>query len=250
MRNSDPALSFVFVQRPNPDLNNIFAVQITGCNFQYGPNCSVSLDPASRLWCCFFSWRSVFTTSRCIELSNLQCLSSWNTVHSPQHSEVLHPYKIYSVYIVVTASQFVLHVVGEESFDMLSLQRNFCLDRTEHDWLPHHNMSPRSFVQGFVFFTHLCDCSGKTELVCRTNYAKIVSIVSWSAAKWIDTLPCPLLWSCPLDNGVVAWKIGHPLSANSTNILSAIWSKIPCRLSSLIEYHFFSEPGPMNDHCP
>ena len=45
-------------------------------------------------------------------------------------------------------------------------------------------------------------------------------------------------------------KIGQTLSANSNNIHSAIVSQIPCGLSSLIEYHFFSEPRPMNDHCP
>ena len=27
----------------------------------------------------------------------MQCLSSWNTVHSQQHSGILHPYKIYSI---------------------------------------------------------------------------------------------------------------------------------------------------------
>ena len=27
-------------------------------------------------------------------------------------------------------------------------------------------------------------------------------------------------------------------------------SLTPCGLSSLIQYHFFPEPGPMNDHCP
>ena len=79
---------------------------------------------------------------------------------------------------------------------------------------------------------------------------QIVSIVSWTAAKWIDSLPFPLLLSWRLENGVVARKIGHPLSANSNNILSAILSQIPCGLSSFIEYLFFSEPGPMNDHCP
>ena len=40
------------------------------------------------------------------------------------------------------------------------------------------------------------------------------------------------------------------MSANSNNILSAILSHSPCGLSSLIEYHFFSEPGPINDHSP
>ena len=76
---------------------------------------------------------------------------------------------------------------------------------------------------------------------------------------WVSSSPPLLLWTpsrvplllnWPLDNGVAARKIGHPLSANSNNILSAILSQIPCGISSFIEYHLFSEPGPMNDHCP
>ena len=39
-------------------------------------------------------------------------------------------------------------------------------------------------------------------------------------------------------------------SANSINILSAILSHTPCGLSSLIQNHYSSEPGPINDHCP
>ena len=53
----------------------------------------------------------------------------------------------------------------------------------------------------------------------------------------------------PLDNGVVARKTGCPLSANSSNIFSAMLSQAPCGLFSE-EYHFFSELGPRNDHCP
>ena len=34
------------------------------------------------------------------------------------------------------------------------------------------------------------------------------------------------------------------------HILSAILSHSRCGLSSLIECHFFSEPGPINDQCP
>ena len=44
--------------------------------------------------------------------------------------------------------------------------------------------------------------------------------------------------SRPLDNGVVAQKIGHPLSANSNNILSPILYQVPWGMSSLIESHF------------
>ena len=47
----------------------------------------------------------------------------------------------------------------------------------------------------------------------------------------------------------MARKTGCPLSPNSNIIFSAILSHSPCGKSALIEYHFFSEPGPRNDHC-
>ena len=43
----------------------------------------------------------------------------------------------------------------------------------------------------------------------------------------------------PLDTGVVARKIGQPLSANSNSIFSAIRSQIPCGLFSSITTHGF-----------
>ena len=92
-------------------------------------------------------------------------------------------------------------------------------------------------MKGFILFTYLSDCSVKTELVCRNKYAKN------SLNRFLD--------GCKVNRqfSMVARKIGHPLSANSNNIFSAKLSQIPCGLSSFIEYHFFSEPGPMNDHC-
>ena len=71
MRNSDPRVSIVSAQRHNSDLNSMFTVQVTGCNFQHGPNFGVPLDPSFWLWCFFFSWKSVFTTSHCIELCRI-----------------------------------------------------------------------------------------------------------------------------------------------------------------------------------
>ena len=116
MRNSDPRVSIVSVQRPNSDLNSIFTVQITGCNFYYGPNLCVPLDPSFWLWWLVFSWKSVFTTSHYMKqiVRDLQCLSSWSLVQFQQHSEILHPYKIYSICLVVTAFQFVLHLAAIE----------------------------------------------------------------------------------------------------------------------------------------
>ena len=109
----------------------------------------------------------------------------------------------------------------------------------------------RSIMKGFIFFTHFCDCSVKTELIYRSNCAKkTVSIVSKSAQQCIDNFPLPLLLSRPLDSGLVARKIGCPLSANVNIIFSAILSHSPCGPSSFVEYHFFSEPGPRKDQCP
>ena len=93
MRNSDPRVSIVSIQRPNSDLNSMFTVQITGCNFQYGPNFGVSLDPT------FWFVMLLLLLEECIHdkplheiVRDLQCLSLWNTVHSQQHSEILHTY--------------------------------------------------------------------------------------------------------------------------------------------------------------
>ena len=52
-------------------------------------------------------------------------------------------------------------------------------------------------------------------------------------------------WTCSTENWTSAF-----CKFSNNNILSAILSHSLCGLSSLIEYHFFSEPGPINDHCP
>ena len=79
---------------------------------------------------------------------------------------------------------------------------------------------------------------------------KTVSVVPSSAQKCIDNFPAPLLLSTPLDNGLVDRKTGCLLSANVNIICSAFLSHFPCGLISLVEYHFFSDPGPRNDHLP
>ena len=98
-----------------------------------------------------------------------------NTVQFQQHSGILHTYNIYSIYLVVKASQFVFHIVAMQGFSrwVVILQRNFCLDFTENNWLSHHHIRfPWSIVKGFTFFTRFCDCSVKIELICRNNFSK------------------------------------------------------------------------------
>ena len=113
MRNSDPGVRIVSVQRPKSDPNSILTMQVTGCNFQYGPNFDVSLDPSFWLWCSFFSWESVFTTGHCMKLKKLCSVFRHELL---SNSEIVHPYKIYLICLVVTAFQFVLHIAAIEDF--------------------------------------------------------------------------------------------------------------------------------------
>ena len=91
------------------------------------------------------------------------------------HSEILHPYKICSTCLVVTALQFVLHIAAIEDLCWLghhSPKKTSVLIVLSTIDCPITKRSLRSFVTGFVFFTHFCDCSVKTELICRNDYAK------------------------------------------------------------------------------
>ena len=91
-------------------------------------------------------------------------------------------------------------------------------------------------VKGFVFFTHFWDCSVKTVQIGTIVYRQF--------------FPPLLLLSVPRDNGLVARKTGCPLSPNLIIINSATLSHSPPGLSLLVEYHFFSDPGPRNDQRP
>ena len=112
----------------------------------------------------------------------LQCLTSWNTVRF-QHASIQILLSLpccdsfkNSLSICLQQKIFVSQVI--------TIQKYFCLDHAWHEWgtrLPSHNGLPRSIVKGFVFFTHLCDCSVKTELIYRINCAKTVLIVFKSA---------------------------------------------------------------------
>ena len=78
---------------------------------------------------------------------------------------------------------------------------------------------------------------------------KTVSIVSPSAQKCIGNFPPPLLLSVPRDSGLVAWKTGCVFFLNLIIINSATLSHSPPGLSLLVEYNFFSDPGPRKDHA-
>ena len=171
MRNSDPGASVVSVHRRNSDLNSVLTMQAAICNFQYGPNFGVSLDPS------FWFVMLLHLLEECIHdkplheiMRDLQCLPSWSIVQFQQYSEILHPCKICSICPCCVSFSIRSSYFCNRNFLcwVITIQRNFCLDRTEHEWgtwLSHHNRSNRSLVKGFILFTYLCDCSVKTELV-------------------------------------------------------------------------------------
>ena len=93
------------------------------------------------------------------------------------------------------------------------LQRNFRLDFTEDNWLSHqHIRLPWSIVKGFIFFTYVCDCSVKTELIGNTIMWKTVSIVSLIRSKMYRQFAVsfafeltPGQWSCCTENWTSAF---------------------------------------------
>ena len=109
---------------------------------------------------------------------------------------------------------------------------------------------PRSTLMVLKFFTYSCHCSVDTELIDRNYDAKkmfqLLDNLQWSVLTVFHVL---CFWTCAWTMESLHGKIGCPLSANSNSISSAILSQAPCGLFSA-EYHFLSEPGPINDHCP
>ena len=132
--------------------------------------------------------------------------------------------------------------------------RSWRVSYSSHIALPLHQYItlPWYIVKGFIFFTYVCDCSVKTELIYRNNCAKnsfnrvlVGTIVDRQFSTAFALELTSGQWT-----GLVARKTGCPLSANVNIIFSAIWSHSPCGLSSLTEYHVFSDPDKRNDHCP
>ena len=91
MRNSNPRVSSVSVQRPNSNLDSMFTMQATGRNFQHGSNVRVSI---------LLVVMNLLPLEECIHdrslyeiVSNLQLSLVMKYCPFQQHSEILHPYK-------------------------------------------------------------------------------------------------------------------------------------------------------------
>ena len=115
-----PKNEYCLCSRHDSDHNSMFTVQITSCNFQYGPHCGVPLSPSFRLQM-LLRLLAECTHDEALHETvwDLKCLSSRNTVHSQQHLEIMHPYKIYSLFHSVKDFSFVLQLVAIENSDTL-----------------------------------------------------------------------------------------------------------------------------------
>ena len=182
----------------------------------------------------------------CAMLQNVSCTHQTNSLSTV----VVKEHRIR--WEITTACPLVL---GTFAVDLLAQDhRSKVYERTfrHKQWvrLSYQNRSPCSNMTGFVFVTQIWDCSVNTELIHLSSCAKTVSIVPSSAQKCIDNFPPPLLLSTPRVDGLVDRTTGCPLSPNFDIISSATLLHSPCGLLSWVEYHFFSDPGPKNDHLP
>ena len=197
-------------------------------------------------------WR-VFRDKPLSEIvSSFQCPGSRNIVQLQQHAYILATLQnlltLFSSESDSTSWMYCCHIIWS-FMGFFVLLRRFCLrqeqliDPSESQVLPNYlDGSQILHIQLPLLRRHWADWQKNNTINCINCGLHLQRSVS-------DSIPRPLLLRIPLDNGVVARKVGCPLSANSSNICSAILSQAPCGLFSK-EYHFFSEPGPNNFHCP
>ena len=122
---------------------------------------------------------------------------------------------------VVRNPASVQNLLGLSCCDNFSIRSLFlfqsyvCLDHTWHERctrLSSHNESPRSVMAGFIFFTHVCDCSVKTELIYRNycaknsfNRRKVGAIVYRQFPMAFAFEPTSGQWTCCTENWMSAF---------------------------------------------
>ena len=159
----------------NSHLNSMFTVQVTGCIFQHGSNFCVPSDPSFWLWCWFFSWKSAFTTGHWWEFCSIfhhEILSDFNNIQKScihtnfTQSVLLCNFSIRSPYCCSRRAWFAGSSQSKRTSVLITLCTNEELDCPLTTGCP--VLSWRD-----SYSSHISrDCSVKTELVCRDNYAK------------------------------------------------------------------------------
>ena len=192
----------VFTQRADSNVNSVFTTQWTGATSSRSPNlCPFGFDDPSLLGRVYS--RQVFASNCSQVFSVVKYCPYSTTCMNPAPIQNLFPLfsceslSIRSSYFCNGKFWYTGSSVSKRSFVLISLKTIDCpITISSCLWL---------IVKGFTFFTHFRDCSVKTEIICRNNYSNnSLNCFFGSAAKWIDSFPCPLLWSSFLDNGVFA----------------------------------------------
>ena len=125
---------------------------------------------------------------------------------------------------------------------IITVQRHVCLDHAWHEWvtrLSFQNGFHRSIMKEFIFFTHFCDCSVKTELIYRSYCAKN------KCNRFLVGTIVDRQFSATFALELTLWTMDSWLGRLGVRFLRVIPSSfLPCCpihlvLFSLIEYHLF-----------
>ena len=153
-------------------------MQATGRDFQHGSNFCVSLDPSCWLWCTFFSWKSVFTTSHCMKLCETssvfrhELLSNFNNIQiSCVHTKFAQFVLLWQVFnlFYVAAIEDLCWLGDHNSKVLLSWSH---LARMRNSIFLPQLVSP--VLSWWVSYSSHISATApqKTELVCTDNCAK------------------------------------------------------------------------------
>ena len=171
MRNSDPRLSVVFAQRPDSNFNSVFTIQAKSRNFQHGFNFRALLDPSldcddPSLLGRVYSRQTFAKNCSPLSLVMIFCPIS-TTLFNPSSMQIYSLRKSVKEFRSSNCSNRNFRFTGS----LFSKKTSVLI--SQNNWVSHHHIKlPWSIVERITLFTHVCDCSAKTELICSNNYAK------------------------------------------------------------------------------
>ena len=130
MRNSDPRVRIVFGYRFNSNFHSIFTLEVTGCDFQYGPN---------------------FWVLPRIQPFGSEESSSLGNVYSRQATESVNSENSSVSFLMMYCPASTVVRIGRRC---KCFHQRICR-HTQLVRLSYYNKSHRSYLARFVFFTQI-----------------------------------------------------------------------------------------------
>ena len=223
---------------------------VTGCNLQHASNFGISLDPSS--WYASSSLGRVY--SRLGTAWNCgKCPVSWVMKYCPFSTTFRN-------------AAFTQNWLNRSFFESLSIRYSYYSNRKF--WFAGSPLSKGTSVlialstidcpittsgrpaveKSYIFYTHLRDCSAKTELINKDNCAKKQSQMFSHSQSESTVFRVLCFWAHPWTMESLHGKLDTTFCEFHQHLFRNL-SQFPCGLSSFMD-HFFWEPGPTNDHCP